>query len=116
MGVWLGMGVMEAVSEAVGVKVGSRVRVGVGVGVMVGVRVIVGEMVGVWVMVGVKVGGGASTDGYAASKTARVRMKINIITRLVSRKRLRAEVETGSGMGDRVQLSGDGSYGFLCEI
>jgi hypothetical protein len=64
----------------------------VGVGVMVAVgAVAVGVKEGrrVGVIEGMAVGSGARTTGYAATRNTSVRMKIAMITRLVSRKRVR---------------------------
>jgi len=98
------MGVSEAVGVAVGVKVGQGVWLGPVVGVVVAVGAVgvtVKEGSGVLVMVGVGVGPGAKRVGYAAIRKTRVRMKIEMMTRLVSRKRVRAVFSGSSAIANQ---------------
>lgn len=79
VGVWLGIRVI------VGVRVGLRVPLGSGDGVMDGVLTIVDELVRVAVDDGSIAGGGANTTGYATSNTKSAKIKIKMMTRLVSK-------------------------------
>jgi hypothetical protein len=97
----------------VGVKVGRGVRVIVGVSVMVGVSEAVAVGGKRRVRVGVKVGCGASITGYATVSTTRVKIKIKMIPRLVSKKRIRAGSVWGSRIAQRLDIRGSFT-GYVC--
>jgi UDP-3-O-[3-hydroxymyristoyl] glucosamine N-acyltransferase len=112
-GVRVGVEVRVGVSVMVGVKVGRGVRVSVGVSVMVGESVGVAVCGKVRVRVGVEVGAGANIAGYATIRTTRVKMKMNMIPKLVSRKRILAVSGWVSGIAERLDFR-RGFVGHLC--